>query len=175
MSDIRCACGKSIEHTHACNSVDITAHQLEVANTNMRLAAVELVGKYKAALEDNAILQEALAEAREDAERDSEITSDGLMAQGWNKFSWNNGTIMEYWKPIQCADDQNRCVCVRFGEHPSSPFLVYLRFPQYMYAMRHIDTMNKLNALYRSMVGYEITPDCPITLHRQLTGKEGEG
>ncbi len=44
-------------------------HDMRKENITLRLEAVELGGKYKAALEDNAILQSELKEAEEDAGR----------------------------------------------------------------------------------------------------------
>lgn len=74
----------------------------------------------------------------------------GLEALGYRRFSWNNGTIIEYWIGIgRDKDDFDSRIGIRFGEWKHIPFLVWLIYPQVMIPLKHIKSYDDLRELYR--------------------------
>ena len=71
----------------------------------------------------------------------------------YNRFEWNNGTIIEYWKPLAANDDFDHKVCVRFGEWKDEPFSVYIVALHSMYNCKHIKTISDLEKLYTLLSG----------------------
>jgi hypothetical protein len=76
------------------------------------------------------------------------LTPEQLKKRGYKEFSWNNGTIMEYWKPIFPKRGRDCLVCVRFGEHNDYPFMVYIIAGSAMLRLKHLQTINEVEALY---------------------------
>lgn len=72
-----------------------------------------------------------------------------LETTGYQKHLWNAGIITEYWKPLSPRDGWNYRLAVRFGEHRDKPFTVWLITGPAMTQLPQIDTINKLNQLYR--------------------------
>lgn len=78
------------------------------------------------------------------------MTEEQLKVHKWKLFSWNNGAILEYWKPLRGKNNFDFRLSVRFGEYPEPkrPFAVYLTANTQMIWLRHIQTITELEALY---------------------------
>ena len=89
-------------------------------------------------------------QAVSDSLRGREMTPQELEMHGYRRFSWNNGTIIEYWKSIGIAnDDFESRIGVRFGEWKDTSFLVWLFFPHQAVSLRHITTIKQVERLYK--------------------------
>jgi len=74
----------------------------------------------------------------------------GLEAEGYHRFEWNAGTIIEYWKGLgQDESDFNTRFSVRFGEWRHRPFVVYITGSSWMMPLPHIKTYDQLEQLYK--------------------------
>lgn len=76
------------------------------------------------------------------------ITPDQLKANDWREFSWNNGSIMEYWKPLGRPDDFDFRLGVRFGEYKKVPPIVYLHTCRTYTPLLHVRNYEQLHGLY---------------------------
>ena len=76
-----------------------------------------------------------------------------LAALGWQRFEWNNGMIVEYWKPVRQDGDFRNRIGVRFGEYANVPFTVYLWSKLGGYQLPNIHTVGQLLSLYRLISG----------------------
>ena len=77
------------------------------------------------------------------------MTPQELEAYGFQRFSWNNGAIIEYWKSIGKNDDDfDFRIAVRFGERKNTPFIVWLFFPRLGHQLKHISTIEQVEQLY---------------------------
>lgn len=92
------------------------------------------------------------------------MTPEQLLEAGYQEFNWNNGTIMEYWKPLGLNEKDERYktelldrrLCVKFGEWNNRPFVVWLYGPGCGIECRGVQTIDQLEQL-RILVngGYE--------------------
>lgn len=81
-------------------------------------------------------------------------TPQELEKHNYQRFSWNNGAIVEYWKSIgKTPDDFNNRIGVRFGEWKSIPFIVWLFFSPSAYPLRHLTTIEQVEQLYTLLSG----------------------
>ena len=78
------------------------------------------------------------------------ITKKQLKDNQWRRFSWDNGTIIEYWKPIDSRNDFELCprLSVRFGEYRNVSFVVYLFTSSNITPLLHIQQYSQLQELY---------------------------
>lgn len=77
------------------------------------------------------------------------MTPRELEAHGYQRFSWNHGVIIEYWKSITKNDDDFECrIGVRFGEWKDIPFIVWLFFSHQAHPLRHITMIEQVEQLY---------------------------
>lgn len=79
------------------------------------------------------------------------ITQDELKANGWKKFKWNSGIIIEWWKPI-ISESFNSRIGVRFGEYRGlTEPIVYLFAGNSYLPLTHIKTYEHLEALHKAI------------------------
>jgi len=83
------------------------------------------------------------------------ITPKELEQLGYRRFEWNNGAILEYWKPLGDDDDFEHRLGVRFGEWRHIPHIVYIWSRIGGYKFKHIETTSQLEQVYRLIVGGE--------------------
>lgn len=80
------------------------------------------------------------------------MTPDQLEAAGYIHMPINGGRLHDYAKAIdrhhEAFEFGGFDLLVRFGEWRSVPFIVYLKFPGYMYRLQHIQTIDHLEQLY---------------------------
>lgn len=79
------------------------------------------------------------------------ITQKQLKDNRWHRFSWNNGSIIEYWKPLDSSKNFDYRLGVRFGEYVGALSIVYL-FAGHSYTpLTHIQSYDQLQNLYSSL------------------------
>jgi hypothetical protein len=74
------------------------------------------------------------------------ITPGNLEQRGYRLIEWNRGIILEYWKSFHDGSPDFR-IGVRFGEFKDVPSIVWLIFPNYMYALKHFTSVEQIEQL----------------------------
>jgi len=88
------------------------------------------------------------------------MTPEQLLEAGYQEFNWNNGAIMEYWKPLRgysvtATEQFERRLAVRFGEWKHQAFRVFLLTEVCGIQCQNVQTVEQLEALYRLVAGAE--------------------
>lgn len=101
------------------------------------------------------------------------ITQDELKANGWKRFKWNGGIIIEWWKPIIAESFESR-IGVRFGEYRGriEP-IVYLFAGNSYLPLTHIKTYEHLETLYRAIYNPSHKPLRDFVLEK-IRSEQGE-
>jgi hypothetical protein len=81
----------------------------------------------------------------------SKITPLALKANKWREFSWNGGTVMEYWKPLADTDFFDSRIGVRFGEYRRRPYTIYIFSNSTMIRVGNCHSISYLEFLWRLM------------------------
>lgn len=85
------------------------------------------------------------------------MTPEQLLAAGYQEFNWNNGAIMEYWKPLdesaQVEVAFNQRLAVRFNEWKNRPFGVWLLTAACGIEFKGVQTVEHLEQLYALVSG----------------------
>lgn len=81
------------------------------------------------------------------------MTPEQLLEAGYKKRSWNNGAVMEYWKPV--VGEFDRRLAVTFGEWKHRLFTVRLYGPGCAIECHGVLTIEQLEALYALVAGAE--------------------
>lgn len=81
------------------------------------------------------------------------MTPEQLLQLGYEKFNWNNGAVMEYWKPLEgknktATEQFERRLTVRFGEWKDRPFSVWLLTEVCGIECKNVHTIKQLEQLY---------------------------
>jgi hypothetical protein len=86
------------------------------------------------------------------------LTMENLAERGWQRFLWNGGVIIEYWKPLLAEDEGDdgsdgvpmRRIGVRFNERKDETApRVYLFTSTSMVWARNCKVLADLDALHR--------------------------
>jgi len=80
------------------------------------------------------------------------ITPQNLEQYGFRLIEWNRGVILEYWKSFR-DDNQDFRIGVRFGEFKDVPYIVWLVFPDSMYALKHFNSIEQVEQLLDLLSG----------------------
>lgn len=82
------------------------------------------------------------------------VTPKILERYGYDKFEWNNGAIIEYWKSFATyPNDFDYRIGVRFGEWENREYVVWLIFRNHMHDYKNIKTIDQLEQLYTLLSG----------------------
>jgi len=74
------------------------------------------------------------------------ITPENLAQRGYRLIEWNRHAILEYWRSFHDGNQDYR-IGVRFGEFKDIDHIVWIIFPSYMYAIRHLESVEQVEQL----------------------------
>ena len=87
------------------------------------------------------------------------LTEPNLQNAGYRRFEWNNGMMLEYWKPLTESTDMllpfSRRLCVRLGELPGNTTVYIVSDTYYMFRACGVKSVGDLELLRKLLIDWE--------------------